>query len=147
MILNNTLTTTGGGGSDNIRTPIIYSYVGTGEYGPDHPNIITLDFEPVFIQLIASVSNTNTNNAIRYLIKTGGMDLHKIIQFTNNLTTSYKLSEGLASVMRVGVYGKKSADGKSIYWYISNPSLDSDYTSSAEVQYNSLNTIYYLLIF
>ena len=75
------------------------------------------------------------------------MDLHKITQFTNVLTTSYKLSEGLASIMRVGVYGKKSADGKNIYWYISSPSQDSDYPSSAEVQYNSLNTTYYLLIF
>ena len=146
MILNNTLTITGGG-ADNIRTPIIYSYVGTGEYGPDHPNVITLDFEPVFIQLIASVPNDNTNNGIRYLINTGGMDLHKITQFTNVLTTSYKLSEGLASITRVGVYGKKSADNKSIYWYISSTSLDSDYTSSAEIQYNSLNTTYYLLIF
>ena len=145
MILNNTLTTTGGGGADNIRTPIIYSYVGTGTYGPDHPNVITLDFEPVFIQVLFLVPIKSTNN-LNYILNpydsdnlTGG----RTYMITNSLTTSYQANQGLKANYRFDNtdYAKRSEDGKTIYWYI-NGSEPAPYQ-----QFNDSNYTYYLLIY
>ena len=143
MILNNTLTPTGGGGSDNIRTPIIYSYVGTGECGPNHPNIITLDFEPVFIQLIHAQDYDTTDNwTSNYITSMIQSDDGRCYIDTKKLTTSYQENMGifLGGAWRTKSYAKKSIDGKIIYWY-------HDQNTTPAYQVNKLNVIYYLLIF
>ena len=143
MILNNTLITTGGGGSDNIRTPIIYSYVGTGKCGPDHPNIITLDFEPVFIQTLLQIHKTDSSKNMYFNpwdTNSGSGGKRYII--TASLTTSYQLGKGLQPFSSYGSnYGKKSEDSKTIYWYVDSINSYSYY------QFNDSDYTYYLLIY
>ena len=138
MILNNTLTTTGGGGSDNIRTPIIYSYVGTGEYGPDHPNVITLDFEPVFIQVLGWFNGSN------FILPEKDQGASYIIPGVQGLSTTYQDKVGLSNDTYMIKYcAKKSDNGKTISWYCQGYQ---EYSASPLIQYNELNYTYRIFI-
>ena len=136
-----------GGGADNIRTPIIYSYVGTGEYGPDHPNVITLDFEPKIISYLGSYLLTSPTASTTILHDSVNMSDKIPDLYVDKLTTNYVYNSGIGiHVDNLGCYAKKSADGKIIYWYVST-NLYGSGTPSAMAQFNDLNYIYYFMIF
>ena len=98
----------------NVPNVKIYSYIGTGKYGSSNPCSLTFDFVPkVAIMLgykspygvITTLSNKDYNvvNVMLY----------------DNLTTSYDSTVRVNgfSATGDGHYGKKSADGKTWYWY------------------------------
>lgn len=104
------------------------SYVGTGTYGANNPNQLRFDFAPKLLWVVA---------------KWDGLSYTSILHFADGesitlgefLTTEYKSGAGLKSdVSTTSSYGKKSEDGKTIYWYNTN---------SADSQLNSASYNYY----
>lgn len=90
------------------------SYVGTGTYGATTPNSLMFDFAPKMVM----VFQTHTRN-----INSGGNLLSSdawscyFVQNTDLLTTDYVGGRGFGAHFNGYPYGKKSADGKTLYWY------------------------------
>ena len=99
----------------------LVSYVGTGTYGSSNPTSVTFDFAPkIVLNLFSSVAIS---------------ELQRLI--VSKLTNSYVSGNGFSGyVSGYPSYGKKSSDGKSIYWYN---------TKSASYQINNAGVTYYLL--
>ena len=101
------------------------SYVGTGTYGANNPCSLTFDFIPQFIIF----TNQKTDDPKERLMPsfTSSNILYNYIMFNMQiLTTSYVAGAGFGSIPsngpEIGPYGKKSADGKTVYWYTESDS-------------------------
>lgn len=90
------------------------SYTGTGTYGKDNPNSLTFDRAVKFLWIFAENSTGNHWTP------------HDASQHTKHavsdceLTTEWVAGVGLGGNTSVGTdnaWGKKSADGKTVYWY------------------------------
>ena len=101
------------------------SYVGTEKYGSSDPCSITFSFAPKVIKILYS-RYLGTNLASQP--STGVINV-----VMDEITTSYKQGFGFGPGQNS--YGKKSADGKTYYWY----------NSSSTNQYNNSNTKFYVL--
>lgn len=88
------------------------SYIGTGKYGADYPNSLTFEREPVAVILYATWQNNNFGNLISSNFLSGGS-----VVILEQLSTSYKPRSGLNLNHGAHDYGRKSEDGKTIYWY------------------------------
>ena len=88
------------------------SYVGTGTYGVDHPCSITFPFSPVLVQIVAHKSGSSYS-VYPWGMTSTGSNGSKTLTFFPELTTEYAPSRGFG----YDEYGKKSADGKTVYWY------------------------------
>lgn len=117
----------------------LVSYAGTGHSGSSYPNSVTFPFAPRVVIMIGygstgSIPGVNlfSNNS------------NQLILIAELLTTSYAHSTGFEIGNTYGIYGKKSADGKTLYWYI-----DTTYDGGNWVgwQCNSSGCTYYLLGF
>lgn len=107
----------GGMGKTQSKIQLI-SYVGTGTVGKSGACSITADFE------------------IACAIMLSGSFDGGVVMTRDELTTSYVRYQGFYSSSGAGdQYGKKSADGKTFYWYGAN----------AYEQYNGSGEIYYVL--
>lgn len=129
------------GVSSGLGRVELKSYTGNGKYGSSNPTSVTFSFTPMIVMMVAINSPTNHYNV--------GFNatLGRQIMTINELSTTYGLGLGFCcdvnSQTNVGnqCYGKKSSDGKTIYWYTgyNNTSWGPVY------QCNDSDTTYYLL--
>ena len=114
------------------------SYTGTGKSGSSNPNSLTFDSVPKMVLMLGY----KTSSTIKFLTgweSSNTTDRYHAM-FPEMLTTSYVENVGFGQIWNSSLYGKRSADGKTIYWY--NTSSDAFY------QYNSSSvTFYYAAIF
>lgn len=128
---NTTITYLGqlGGGA---RIEVV-SYVGTGTYGVNNPCSITADFKIKAVLYVAEMRDGR-------LIPGGTSYYDTDSMFSDILTTNFIVGKGLYSgepgFYNIG-YGKKSADGKTFYWYSSK---------DAESQLNYSSSTYFLVV-
>lgn len=106
------------------------SYVGTGKYGESNPNSITFSFAPKMVfmlkdkyELLFGCKGDATGN-YRFFLPMYLMD------------TTYKGNQGFTNGRNQTYYGKRSEDGKTLYWY---------HDSTATAQLNSSVCEYYYL--
>ena len=111
---------------DKARVQVL-SYVGTGTQGASNPCSITADF-PMKMVVYAFAENLTTS-APEY-----------IYQILDWVSTSYSSKQGLGSDSNGTLMGKKSADSKTLSWYI-----DTSYTDQAWVQLNESGKKYTFL--
>ena len=120
----------------------VVSYNGTGTSGnPSTPNRVTFDFAPKVIMLLGNSGQVfySGNYYERHTSSTGNLNNEKTI-FCDLLTTNYLPHAGFfvnyseENKMR---YARKSADGKTIEWYIAGGDSIS--------QCNAQNYTYYVL--
>lgn len=94
---------------DKARVQVV-SYVGTGTYGKDNPCSLTFDFAPKVVMLLYEKSTFH-----------GGLQGQTFFYSAYTLLwpTSYTQYVGFRSNSddSSGLYGKKSTDGKTLYWY------------------------------
>ena len=112
------------------------SYVGTGTYGSSNPNSLTFDFEPKMVKLYARMINDD------YAAFHDNDEYKNIYMYPDILKETYVAKLGFCANNISSCFGKKSADGKTLYWYV-------DGTSSATASYqfnNSGQTYYWLAI-
>lgn len=105
------------------------SYVGTGTKGENNPCSITAPFE---IKAVGIISVCDGNNAMLSINNAVGQFWLSALQ----LTTSYKSHCGLVHGDNdfSNSYAKKSADGKTVYWYnIRNAAVQLNY--SGDIHY------------
>ena len=106
----------------------LISYVGNGTYGESNPCSVSFSFPPSLIMMVASLSvSGNVNNEL---------DSGRPVIPVSTLTTSYSNDTGFYVGNMGSGYGKKSADGKTFYWYA---------TENASAQYNFSGTTYFVL--
>ena len=117
--------------SNGIPRVYIGSYIGTGTYGPDNPTSITVPFAPKFVSILNFVGANILTSEDRLTCLTIAMD---------QLTTSPQRGKGFGTYLNVdSSYGYKSADGKTISWYI-GPNNSFDHR-----QFNSDGEKYYFI--
>lgn len=106
------------------------SYKGTGAYGSGNPNTLTFPFEPkvVFLLNRKNSSGIYTSFFATYLNSTPCVNMEAI-------TTEYGTDIGFGHGEAGNRYGKKSADGKTLYWY----------TTDSAKQANTAGSTYYWL--
>lgn len=110
----------------NTKTQMeITSYVGTGTAGSDNPCSITFSFSPDLILYIGQDDSFGFPNRM--------YDLENLCVLCSILTTSYQSSKVF------GMDGKKSSDGKTVFWY--------DYYGDDETQLNKNGSVYYFAAF
>lgn len=105
------------------------SYVGTGTLGEDNPCSLTFDFAPKIVLFTDVVSISDGTVSASSLVSDPSNNY--IIHNLDALTTTYVNSAGFGAST---LYGRKSSDGKTIYWYNTN---------NAARQFNSANYRYY----
>lgn len=104
---------------DKARVQVV-SYVGTGTYGEDNPCSITADFK---IKIAIMMYH--------YLPSAGSL-----FMISDELSTNYTSDIGFSEVNANYSWGKKSADGKTLFWYG---------TRSASGQFNESGRTYYAI--
>lgn len=105
------------------------SYVGTGTYGSSKPNVLTFPFAPKLFSIYGIGGSSIA------LLEQNSADARNVIfPPQSHLTTTYVADKAPCINYRNEGYGKRSADGKTIYWYNN---------SSAQHQLNSSSTTYY----
>lgn len=102
------------------------SYVGTGTYGEANPCSLTFEFVPKLVWILGQ-----SHNGGYYLFSESSSYNYRLpCEF---LPTTYTAGCGFGSAS--GTYGKRSEDGKTIYWYTTG--------SDAALQNNRQNYEYY----
>lgn len=102
------------------------SYVGTGTYGDENPCSLTFEFAPKLVWIVGQ-----SHNGGYYLFSESSSYNYRLpCEF---LPTTYTAGCGFGSAS--GTYGKRSEDGKTIYWYTTG--------SDAALQNNRQNYEYY----
>lgn len=103
-------------------------YVGTGTTGVGNPNSLTFDFAPKVVMILDYHLVTLSSGAIDpecYLltfntnsVTTSSASLYRFAVFTEALTTEFAQGVGFVrGLLNPLAYAKKSADGKTIWWY------------------------------
>ena len=105
------------------------SYVGTGTNGEDNPCSLTFSYAPKIVLFTDVVSISDGTVSASSLVSDPSNNF--IIHSLDALTTTYVNSAGYGAST---LYGRKSSDGKTIYWYN---------TTNAARQFNSANYRYY----
>ena len=104
---------------DKARVQVV-SYVGTGTYGSDNPCSITADFK-----IKAAIM------MYHYIPSAGSL-----FMISDELSTDYTSEIGFSEANANYSWGKKSADGKTLFWYG---------TRSSSGQFNDSGYKYYVL--
>lgn len=95
----------------------VKSYIGTGTYGESNPCSLTFSFVPDYALVL--VSKQATNQIYPIALRYDNMPY----MVSSILTTSYGIrGSGFCIGDAVGGYGKKSPDGRTIYWYSNSAS-------------------------
>ena len=108
------------------------SYVGTGTCGEDNPCSLTFSYAPKIVLFTDVVSISDGTVSASSLVSDPSNNY--IIHNLDALTTTYVNSAGFGNYGTSALYGRKSSDGKTIYWYNTN---------NAARQFNSANYRYY----
>lgn len=107
------------------------SYVGTGTYGSSKPNVFTFPFAPKLFSIYGIGGSSIALLEQDYQFR----DARNVIfPPQSQLTTTYVANKAPCMNYSNEGYGKRSADGKTIYWY---------HNSSAQHQLNESGTKYY----
>lgn len=122
--------------ASKAKTELV-SYVGTGTVGTSSkPRSLTFSFAPKVVWVLATkISTMATYNQI-YPSETYQ---HISIMIMDLLTTSFVAYAGLGYNGGDDLYGKKSADGKTYYWYTTS--------GSSSYEFNEKNKTYYVIAF
>ena len=118
------------------------SYMGTGKHGESNPNSLTFPFAPKFVIMLSSIYNTSTGKKIPqrpFYGQSSSSFAHYWMVPCVMLTTEWTAELGFgiySSPDWKEPYGKKSPDGKTIYWY--QPTSDMH-------QYNQIDYSYYFV--
>lgn len=104
------------------------SYVGTGTYGDENPCSLTFEFAPKLVWIVGYL-----NNGGQYHFSESSSYHYHV--FCGEIPTTYTSGCGLGS--ESSSYGKRSADGKTIYWYTTG--------SDASLQFNRTGYVYYYI--
>jgi len=93
------------------------SYIGTGTYGASNPNSLTFDFVPRLLIMLGTT--TNANGTLYTSVVFGNYNLPgRYCIYCDLLSTGYDANnENAFSGTNTRGFAKKSADGKTIYWY------------------------------
>lgn len=107
---------------DNAKTAPkieIVSYVGTGTYGVDNPCEIAFSFSPKIVRFLGCLNDSTASfNDAEY----SGDSYNRNTTIMDMVTTEYQEYRGFLRGGASGATafkGKKSADGKTLYWYFS----------------------------
>lgn len=105
------------------------SYTGTGKYGEENPNSLTFSFAPAIVIFVGDDT----------LLMAGGTN--KWFMPMTMLTTEYVNGYGFTTNQNGNgnTLGKKSADGKTIYWY---NNYSSQPANAIHFQCNVANRVY-----
>lgn len=116
------------------------SYTGTGTYGASNPNSLTFDFAPkVIMAVCARYTNSGSNfpNGYSYAPFFAETNQHNVVHMDALTSDAYGWRAGLGQTNSSKYpYGKKSADGKTLYWY---------HEGGAGYQYNTSGYTYYYI--
>ena len=94
----------------------VKSYIGTGTYGVSNPCSLTFSFVPDLVLILVSKRSTDI-----YPVALRSDNMPYMI--SSILTTSYGISgSGFCIGSTSNGYGKKSPDGRTIYWYSNSAS-------------------------
>ena len=121
-----------GGTAEGLRTPGWFaagSYEGTGKGGAAHPNSLTFDFVPKVVEILGYTYMKDGSEVWVDCRREAGFFMYPMM-LTERLTEEFVQGRGLLASNNVGQnisYGKKSADGKTVYWYVDN-SANPNYT-------------------
>lgn len=99
----------GGGGFSRVE---IKSYTGNGRQGQTYPVSLTFSFAPKYLRVINPYERENSDLEVGAVLEV----------LCSNITTSYTQKRGFESGQMKSnsvyhPYMKKSADGKTFYWY------------------------------
>lgn len=111
------------------------SYIGTGTYGKDNPNSLRFERKPMLVALLYLFYSNGTFQAIF------SNSTNKIVScmYLDSLSEDYKENAGFnASASYYNSFGKKSADGKTIYWYAEQDAIGQYNTADAEYHYMAI---------
>lgn len=84
------------------------SYSGTGKYGLSNPSSLTFSFAPKIVAIYANIAKSSGTIYVQ-------TDATWILPM-EKLTTEYVMGNGFSSGGG-HTWGKKSSDGKTVYWY------------------------------
>ena len=134
-----------GGTAEGIRTMercVFGYYDGDGTYGAEHPTTLALDFVPKYVELVGSgKSDGTTFDPFR---DDESVYFPRFRIMTGTLTTEFQQNQGCCALsLQYNYYGRKSEDGKTLYWYGEQKSGNSDYPMAASVQFNASGARYY----
>lgn len=120
------------------------SYVGTGTYGDDNPNSITFPFSVKVVWILGYLTNHSSYGDYFYQAFVNGNGLPACsVLLASELTTTFKqgftLLDSTSQYNTWNGWAKKSADGKTVYWYIHAVK------DVSTVQFNRSGTKYYYL--
>ena len=134
-----------GGTAEGLRTPGWFaagSYEGTGKGGAAHPNSLTFDFVPKVVEILGYTYMKDGSEVWVDCRREAGFFMYPMM-LTERLTEEFVQGRGLLASNNVGQnisYGKKSADGKTVYWYVdnsANPSFTFSFNDSGYRYYYS----------
>ena len=139
----NTLKTLTSGLPTSFTKVQVVSYKGSGRTGEGSPCSVTLDFAPKVLFYLGYHHNYADITILQEGATSAGYTYTKDVIFCEHLKTSYSLSMGFKVSTTDGDsidrFAKKSADGKTIYWYVANG------TPSPDHQLNNSMRYYYFL--
>lgn len=124
-------------GGAKIQT---FSYTGNGKWGESNPNSVTFSFTPKIVALIASV-RISDGVITRYVPGSCyWITLMDVVPttYSNNVGLGYHY-DGMSSYPTY--FGKKSTDGKTLYWY-SHYAIDTSNDASV-LQFNATGNTYH----
>ena len=121
----------------------IGSYVGTGTYGKDNPNIISCGFKPKIIKIYSCANTGNNHGNFDCLTEIG------TLLVDHNLSTIYRAHSNPAGVgyydgaVKIEILGSDSG----ALWYADEVKVDptGDTTDIASIQCNKSNITYYFV--
>ena len=87
------------------------SYTGTGTYGQSNPNSLTFSFAPKYVWITGGFVN-----APYWTPRSLYANSASSLIYVPSMPTSYSIERYTLGTVSNG-YGKRSADGKTIYWY------------------------------
>lgn len=108
------------------------SYIGTGTYGKSNPTSVTFSFAPDILFIPMYLENDRLISMLDYSMPTMICSILGT-SFSNIINSGFS---GGSNTNKEYSYGKKSSDGKTVYWY-----NDTDTTS----QLNQDGVTYYVL--
>lgn len=126
----------------------VLSYTGTGKYGKSNPCSVTCsDFVPKILLYLGYHHNFEQLTIMQESATSFGYYYTRNAIFCDHLTTNWQSSMGfieLSSGEPITRYAKKSADGKTIYWCVSDGN-DGGIKGDDTKQLNANVRTYYIL--
>ena len=110
-----------GSAISNLENIELVTYTGKGTYGASNPTTISFSFAPKHILWIGMALETGSISHFSEYHDKGHYSFRNLVTMSE-MTTSYTKGKGFAvrqnsTNAKDDIYGKKSADGKTLYFY------------------------------